>query len=399
LTNDGKRIYNRGMERLPRHGLRHSDGRSLYVYGAYDGSELPADSAPGEWPALHLRHDALTDRWIGVSPARNARPQSHGAAPAAVTPTCPLCIGGPELPFPYEAAVFENRFPTLLADPPAPPTLEWATAPSQGACEVVLYTSTHTGSLATLTARELARVVAIWTDRSQALWSDPGNRYVLIFENRGEDVGATLSHPHGQIYALGHLPSLAHDRLRALTTYRDQHDTCLTCDVVARDLAATQRVLLTNDSFVVGVPFAPNWPFEIHVRARRHGARRLTDLDTAERRDLAAALRDVVTRYDQLYERPLAYLMACHEAPSDVDGAPASDWHLAFEFLPPNRGPDRLKVRATVETAAGFFINDTVPEASAAQLAEVSTSTDGAAEPIPDVVVVPAETLAVDGAR
>jgi hypothetical protein len=139
------------------------------------------------------------------------------------------------------------------------------------------------------------------------------------------------------------------------------------------------------------VPFAPDWPFELHVRAKRHGVRRLTDLTVGERRDLAAALREVVRIYDQLYDEPLAYLMACQQAPADLDGRPAEDWHLSFEFLPPNRAPDKLKVRATVETAAGLFINDTVPEASAAQLAAVSTVTEGVeVAPIPDVEVVPA---------
>jgi UDPglucose--hexose-1-phosphate uridylyltransferase len=128
-------------------------------------------------PALHLRHDALTDRWVAISPVRNVRPQTRSGD--AQAPDCPLCVGGPEVPFPYEAAVFDNRFPTLLRDAPEPPALEGPTAPSRGVCEVVLYTPTHTGSLATLTNRELARVIAIWTDRSAALFEDPALRSVM----------------------------------------------------------------------------------------------------------------------------------------------------------------------------------------------------------------------------
>jgi UDPglucose--hexose-1-phosphate uridylyltransferase len=384
------------MERLERHELRHADGRRLWVYGSYDGGDLPGEGAPGAWPALHLRHDALTDSWVAISPARNTRPQSHGAGPPptvpghgdAAGPACPLCVGGPELPFAYEAAVFENRFPTLLADPPPPPVLDGPTRPALGRCEVVLYTPTHTGSLATLTARELANVVAIWADRSRELWADPDIRYTLVFENRGEDVGATLSHPHGQIYALDHLPPFARVRLDALRSHRARTAGCLGCEVVARDLDAPQRRVAVNDSFTVGVPFAPHWPFELHVRARRHGVRRLDDLTAAERRDLARALRDVVHRYDQLYPRPLSYLMVCQQAPADEGGDPVTDWHLSFEFLPPNRAPDKLKVRASVETVAGLFINDTVPEVSASALAEVSAPrTDGGGTPIPDVEV------------
>jgi UDPglucose--hexose-1-phosphate uridylyltransferase len=377
------------MERLERHELRHGDGRRLFLYGDRGpDAHLPANAVAGAWPALHLRHDALTDRWVAISPARNTRPQSAPVGDRAA-PACPLCVGGPELPFPYEAAVFENRFPTLFADPPAPPVAEGRTAPSRGRCEVVLYTPTHTGSLATLSEVELARVVAIWTDRSEALWAEPEHRVVLVFENRGEDVGATLSHPHGQIYAFDHLPSQLRNRVDVLHRHREQHDACLSCAVVDRDARSETRVVAANDSFTVAVPFAPDWPFELHVRARRHGARRLTDLSMVERRDLAHALRDVVRRYDRLYEAPIAYLMACQQAPAEVDGTPVDDWHLSFEFLPPNRGPHKLKVRATVETAAGLFINDTVPEDSAAQLAAVPMGAVGAdPAPIPDVEVV-----------
>jgi UDPglucose--hexose-1-phosphate uridylyltransferase len=379
------------VEVLSRFELTHGDGRRLLVYGDYDGSGLPPDTAPGAWPALHLRRNPLTGHFVAISPARNTRPQTAGAGAAPVA-ACPLCVGGPELPFAYEAAVFENRFPTLLPAPPDPPELDGETAPSVGACEVVLYTPTHTGSLATLSAQELARVIAIWTDRSRELWADLRYPYVLVFENRGEDVGATLSHPHGQIYALGHLPPFVAPRIQVLDDHRMLTGHCLSCDVVAADLGAPERRIIDNPSFTVAVPFAPDWPLEVHVRAKRHGARRLTDLTVDERRDLARALRAVVHRYDDLFENPLAYLMVCQQAPDRFDERqPVDDWHLSFDFLPPNRGPHKLKVRASVETVAGLFINDTLPEESAGLLADVAAGTRfGADDTFPDIEVVPA---------
>ncbi|MFA9447096.1 galactose-1-phosphate uridylyltransferase [Egicoccus sp. AB-alg6-2] len=359
------------MPTLARHTLVHAGGRHLYVYGELRG-ELPADaSAPGEPPQLHRRLDPLTGTWIAVSPARNTRPQTRPAPLSADapdgTPSCPLCPGGPELPFSYEAAVFENRFPSLMADPPPPPAAEDATiaptAASVGRCEVVLYTEQHEGSLATLDPAQVAQVIAVWTDRSNALWSQPDIAFVLIFENRGEGVGATLSHPHGQIYAFDHLPpniALRNDHHHA---HRAEHGNCLGCRVVAMDAAATERQVAANDSFTVGVPFAPHWPYEVHVRARRHGARRLGDLTGDEQCDLAAALRDLVLRYDRLFGHDLPFMMVVHEAPHDQP-----DWHLSFEFLPPHRGADKLKIRASVETATGLFINDTLPETTAAAL-------------------------------
>jgi UDPglucose--hexose-1-phosphate uridylyltransferase len=380
---------------LPRHDLRHADGRLLSVYGGYDGQPLPVDAPAAPPPSVHLRHDALTDTWVAISPARNTRPDDDPRAAVAAAPPrprCPLCPGGPEVPFAYDAAVFENRWPTLVADPPPPPLVEGPTAPARGRCEVVLYTSTHEGSLATLTGRELAGVVAIWADRARGLWADRTLRYVLPFENRGSDVGATLPHPHGQIYALDHLPVEAKRRRSALVDHRASHGRCLTCEVVATDGRATDRTLLDNPSFVVAVPFAPDWPFEVHVRARRHGLRRLGDLTATERHDLAVALRAVVRTYDRVQDVPMSYLMAVQEAPRDDDGEPVDDWHLAVEFRPPNRAPDKLKLRASVETFAGFFINDTCPEVSAATLAAVDTGPAlDVDDAIPDVEVVRAE--------
>lgn len=369
---------------LTRTTLLHGDGRRLLVYGEH-GPATPLSAGDGAPSGLHLRHDVLTDSWIGVSPARNTRPLT--TAPGDDTPACPLCPGGPEVPFPYTAAVFENRFPSLVADPPPAPDAEQPTARAAGRCEVVLYTSAHEGSLADLPAHELANVIAIWTDRSAELWADPGIAHVMIFENRGEAVGATISHPHGQIYAFDRIPPLTRDRVDALERHRGAHGDCLSCRVVAADLQATDRHVVENDTFTVSIPFAARWPYEVHVRARRHGLRRLPDATAAERRDLADALRSVVTAYDALYGRPLPYMMTVMEAP-EVDGAAVEDWHLAVEFLPPNRAADKLKVRASVETATGFFINDTVPERNASQLADALTSAGGAPDhPVPDVVI------------
>lgn len=368
---------------VERHLLRHADGRRLYVYGALRGdlgrvaaagrADGPDDGAGG----LHLRHDAVTDSWVAISPARNTRPQASiepRAADLASDPACPLCPGGPEVPFAYDAAVFENHFPSLEAEPPIPPDLTGA-APSLGRCEVVLYTDRHAGSLATLDAGELARLVAIWTDRSDDLWSDPRHAFVMVFENRGAAVGATLSHPHGQVYAFDRVPPLIAARVGALARHRARTTACLGCALTASTAdgataadaeASAARRIEASDAFAVGVPFAPRWPYEVHVRARRHGARRLGDLEPAERVELARILRRVVVRYDGLFGFELPYIMVIQEAPAAAD-----DWHLSVEFAPPHRTAHSLKIRASVETATELFINDTIPEASGAALAAI----------------------------
>jgi UDPglucose--hexose-1-phosphate uridylyltransferase len=346
---------------LERHDLEWPSGRVLRIYGELHGrldSRL-VEASPHD---LHQRYDALTASWIAVSPARNERPDQ--AAQSAVS-ACALCPGGPEVPFSYEAAVFDNRFPSLVPSAPPPPSAgdgPGVVAPSIGRCEVVLYTNHHAGSLGTLSPQELARVVAIWRDRASELWADQRHAFVLAFENRGEAVGATISHPHGQIYALDRMPPFIERRIASLAQARAESGTCLSCAIAAGDVASPRRIE-PNETFAVAVPFAPRWPFEVHLRARRHGLRRLIDLEPAEQVDLARALHDVVVRYDALFGMELPYMMAILEGP---DGSP--DWHLAVEFMPPHRSDQLLKVRASVETVTGLFINDTVPEASAERL-------------------------------
>ena len=357
---------------LPRTTFELPDGRHIHVYGAVRG--VPPDDAPRSEPtALHMRRDELTGSWIAVSPARNVRPHSSAPTGRGTVPgspaerfRCPLCPGGPEIAFSYEAAVFENRFPSFVPDPPpVPDSRDPRYAPSIGACEVVMFTERHEGNFATLTPAETARVIAVWTDRTRELWANPRYAFVMAFENRGAEVGATLSHPHGQIYAFGHLPPTIARRVAALAAHRATHGTCLTCAVVAEQLAST-RLLATSEHWAIGVPFAPRWPFEVHVRAIRHGLRRLADLRPDEARSLANALHGVVARYNGLFGFELPYMLVVHEAPAGAD-----DWHLAVELYPPHRSAKLTKIRASVETATALFINDTLPELSAERLAAI----------------------------
>jgi UDPglucose--hexose-1-phosphate uridylyltransferase len=356
------------MHTLARHEFFHSDGRRLLVYGALRGS-LDDEQATDEPQAIHKRLDPFTGDWVGIAPARNARPLDSAAEAAK---PCPFCPGGTEVPFPYEAAVFDNRFPSFRPAPPAPPALDGPTGPALGKCEVVLYTDRHEASFGRLSATELARVLAVWTDRADELWSDPAHAYVCVFENRGSEVGATIAHPHGQIYALDHVPPIVAAKATAHCRHRERAAGCLSCDATLAD-ARSERVVSANESFVVAVPFAARWPFEVSVRARRHGLGRLAELSPVEQRDLALALRDVVLRYDALFDYPLPYMMVAQEAPA---GEP--DWHLAFELYPLHRAPGTAKIRASVETGLGLFLNDVAPEDAARRLAALTVP----AEPI-----------------
>jgi UDPglucose--hexose-1-phosphate uridylyltransferase len=355
---------------LRRHELVHEDGRRVYVYGELHADASLTRSAETGLGGIHKRLDVLTGEWVAISPVRNARPLDT-AEQSYDEEGCPVCAGGLELPFPYEAAVFENRFPPFVAEPPTPPADDHA-APSRGRCEVVIYTSRHDTSFGQLSPLELGRLLAIWSDRSRELWADEQHELVLIFENRGAEAGATMSHPHGQIYAFDHLPPIPAAKAEAHRLRRQREGRCLGCEVVERE-SSSPRVVLPNDSFAIGVPFAARWPYEVAVRARRHGVSRLADLAPAEQIDLARATRDVALRYDALFGFECPYLMVVQEAPRSQP-----DWHLAFEFYPFHRSRTTMKIRASVETATGLFLNDVLPEDAARWLAEI----DVAAAPI-----------------
>ncbi len=379
---------------IERRDVTHPDGRGFSLYGDVAESTVealrtqPADTGH-DTTMLHRRYDRLTSAWLLVSPSRNVRPSTTTTGAAA--PACPLCPGGPELPGPFELAVFENRFPSL--SPHAPDATGELVGPSRGQCLVVVYTSDHVEHLRELTRQQFANVVAVWRDRTSALWAD-GHEYVMAFENHGSDVGATLPHLHGQIYAFDHVPPVTRTKLASHARHRREHGECLSCRLVADDVGS-ERLIHDNDHFVAALPFAPRWPLEVHVRAKDHGVGRLADLHGAAAVDLVRALSDVIGRYDNLWGFELPYMMCVQEAPpARHDGAP--DWHLHVELLPPHRNPSRLKVRASVETALGVFINDTAPESLAASLRAVAVPTydwDGVTVP----TIVPARPAADEG--
>ncbi len=342
------------------------DGREALLYGRFDPVTLPTRrTAPP--PRLQQRWHPLLEEWVVVAAGRQRRTY-HPRAGA-----CPLCPSRPgratEVPArDFDIAVFENRFPSLRLDAgllgDEPPALT-PTAPARGRCEVVVYTAAHEGGLATLDPEKMRRLVEVWTDRARELEALPGIRYCFIFENRGEAVGTTLHHPHGQIYAYGFVPPVVRRELRAFTRYRRQRARCLLCDMWARERRLAARVIEDTPLWTALVPYYARWAYEVHVAPRRHVAA-LVDLTAAERRDLAAVLQRVAARYDALFARPLPYIMAMHQRP--VDGRDRSVYHFHIELYPPHRTRDKLKYQAGSEVGMGVFLTDTLAEERSREL-------------------------------
>jgi UDPglucose--hexose-1-phosphate uridylyltransferase len=266
---------------------------------------------------------------------------------------CPLDPTRPgrpptEIPFPaFEIAVFDNLFPAFEAP--------------EGAAEVVVYTDEHHGSFAGLPPERAEALMWVWRHRYLALGARPDVRYVLVFENRGVEVGTTLHHPHGQIYGFPFLPPVPKLELAA----DDRLGGCAPCTLLSRELADEHRVLVADESVVAYVPFAARWPYEVHVVARAHRPS-LADCSEIELRDLARVLQAVTRGYDALFNRPFPYVMVVHQAPTDG----RHQGHLHVEFYPPLRTAEKLKYLAGCELGAGTMLMDVLPEDSARALRE-----------------------------
>lgn len=302
------------------------------------------------------RLDPLTGEWVTISGHRQDRPNLPSA-------DCPFCVGGIEAPEPYDVRVFENRWPALGPGEPLHLGTDSTRAPARGAAEVVLYTPDHDASMASLGAMGVRKVIDVWAERTAALLTREEVAYVLVFENRGRDVGATIDHPHGQIYAFAATPP-APDRELAIAA---EHG-CPVCSQVTDEADDLTRVVHDGERWLGWVPFASPWPYGLLLAPRAH-IDGLPALDDAGRDGLAAALVDVLGRYDALFDAgagPFPYMLWIHQAPT-VDAA-----HLHVHLAPPWRSPGLPRYVAAGELGSGMYFNPVAPEDAAASLRAAS---------------------------
>lgn len=359
--------------------LRHlADGREIFYFdeAGHAATHLAPDTRPLDPRSAEntgeLRFDALTGDWVAIAAHRQTRTY---LPPADQCPLCPTSGANlSEIPdSSYDVVVFENRFPSLgPAVGAVPENPVWGTTGRAfGRCEVVAFTPEHTGSFGGLSAERARTVIDAWAHRTEALSALPGVKQVFPFENRGQDIGVTLHHPHGQIYAYSYVPPRSAVMAEAARKHYDAHDGASTLlgDIVAKEAAAGDRMIAAGKHFSAYVPFAAHMPLEIHLTPHRH-VPDFAALSNEERDELAVMYLDVLRRVDNLYDTPTPYIAAWHQAPLDARLRPAGRFHL--ELTSPRRAADKLKFLAGSEAAMGAFINDTTPEQTAAILRETS---------------------------
>ncbi|WP_017578106.1 galactose-1-phosphate uridylyltransferase [Nocardiopsis kunsanensis] len=333
-----------------------ADGRQIIYYDESDGPRrVPHQDRrelPGPAPGSELRRDPLTREPVVVAAHRQSR--TH----LPPTDQCPLCpsSGGrrTEIPSPdYDVVSFENRFPALSGD--------------QGRCEVLCFSSDHNTCLAQLGAERVRTIVDAWADRSAALAEQPGIEQVYCFENRGPEIGVTLHHPHGQTYALPFVTPRTATVLDSARAHREETGGDLFEDVLAAEQNGP-RVVARNDHWTAFVPEAARWPVEVHVYPHRH-VPDLPSLDGTERDAFAELYTDLLGRLDRLFDTPLPYVSAWHQAPVR-QGRDRDLSRLRLEVFSVRRTAEKLKYLAGTESGMGVFINDVAPETTARRLRE-----------------------------
>lgn len=333
-----------------------ADGRPLRLYGYAPHSEMPLPEDGGDVAkGGELRWHPLRQEWNVYAPHRQNRTFKPSAADDPLAPTKP---GGPmtEIPFSdFELAVFENKFTSLHRDAPAPQSIIGVeSAVAKGHCDVVVYTPEQTGSLHTIGQAKRRLLLSTWNDRYEDLFAQ-GSEFVLPFESRGEAVGVTLHHPHGQIYAFPFVPKVQRDTAKGFQNGYDLAAHMKNCIV---DYGVAE-----NGGIDAICPPYARFPYETYIVPRRpvKGPWEFTENEAA---GFAHLLGDMTRRYDALFGQVTPYMLSLHAAPKGLE----EGWQFHAKFYPLMRSPGRIKYLASVEQSTGAFTVDVMPERAAQEL-------------------------------
>lgn len=311
-----------------------------------------------------LRYHPLIKDWVMIASNRQGRPQMP-------KDYCPFCPGSGRVPDHYDVLKYDNDFPALSQNPPKPDDVAndfFKTREAYGKCEVILYSPNQTVTLPELPTDHIVKLVDLWCERFADISSDPKIQYVFIFENRGEAVGVTMPHPHGQIYGYSVVPKKLQLELESSKEYFEENGKCLFCEMVEQEKAFGERVIFETEHFVVFLPFFCEYPYGVYVMSKRHVGN-ITQFTKEEKADLAETLRLTSGMLDSLFGYKFPYMMCMHNAP--VNGEDTSDYyHFHIEFFPPMRSADKIKFNASSETGAWAHCNPTAPEEKAQELRE-----------------------------
>ncbi len=310
-----------------------------------------------------LRWHPLTKDWVMVASHRQNRPQMP-------KDWCPFCPGSGKVPDHYDVHKYDNDFPALSQTPPTPDDVAtdfYKTKEAYGKCEVVLYSPNHTATIPDLTIPHVRKLVDLWTERFVEISKDENIKYVFIFENRGDVVGVTMPHPHGQIYGYSYVPKKIELELDSAREYHDENKKCIFCEMLKEERSTADRIIFENEHFVVFLPFFTEYPYGMYIMSKSH-KQNLAQFTEEEKDAFAVTIRETVGTFDALFDKPFPYMMCMHQGPVNQDENSDEFYHFHVEFFPPMRSADKQKFNASSETGVWAHCNPTAPEEKAIEL-------------------------------
>lgn len=311
-----------------------------------------------------LRWNPLIEDYTMIASHRQNRPQMP-------KDWCPFCPGSSKVPNDFDVLEYDNDFPALMQNPPKPDDVTnnfFKAAPSYGKCEVILYSPKHTVTLPELPLEHIRKIVDLWTERFEEIKKDKKIKYIFIFENRGEAVGVTMPHPHGQIYGYSFIPKKLQLELNSSSKYYKEHNSCLFCDMLKEEEKFKKRIIFENKFFSCFLPYFADYPYGVYIFSKKHVSD-LTEFDDEMKNAFASILKETAGMLDSLFGYKFPYMMCMHNAPVNGENT-GKYFHFHVEFYPPMRSADKQKFNASSETGAWACCNPTCPEEKAIELRE-----------------------------
>ncbi len=317
-----------------------------------------------------LRWNPMIKDWVMIASHRQNRPQMP-------KDWCPFCPGSGKVPDNYDVYKYDNDFPALSQNPPEPDDVAtdfYKVKPSHGKCEVILFSPEHTGNIRDLSDEHMNKLVNLWCERFDAMREDKKIKYVFIFENRGDVVGVTMPHPHGQMYGYSVLPKKMELELDAgLEHYNENNCECIFCRMNREEVSFKERVICENEDFIAYIPFFADYAYGVYIVSKNH-KQYITDFSDSEKMNLGTMMRNIVGMYDNIFDMNFPYMMCMHNAPINMEDEKYNDFdkytHFHVEYYPPLRDSNKVQFQASSETGVWAHCNPTAPEAKAAEMRE-----------------------------
>ena len=311
-----------------------------------------------------IRKNPFTGEWVIFSEKRQDRPDRKADE-------CPLCSGSEEVPYFSKALRIDNKFPSL--------SLEGEVKKHKlgefrekmngyGSCQLVVYTDNHNAKFLTLEPDNIMDIFQVWMEATKESSKNSSLKYILPFENYGLDVGATLIHPHGQIYTFPFVPTEILKEFEAIIKYRENNKTCMVCKYISTEINDGSRIVYHDDNIVALIPYFAKYAYDVYIYPKRH-YNFLHQGTRSEFNTIISTIPEIIKAINKVLEKEVSYSLSLHQAPINTKNS--SFYHLYFKIHTPQRNPNSLKLLGAVETSTGVFINGIYPKNAATQLRKI----------------------------